>query len=106
MNCPRCGGGTYVVDSRTKEFGVYRRRECRVCGNRISTTETDSESFRRLMEKTIADLKGQFDEAIDNVNKQFCNSLNIKERIQNDEKAGIYRIGQDPANYRQVRGEK
>jgi transcriptional regulator NrdR family protein len=84
MNCPKCGSGTYVVDSRTKEFGVYRRRECRVCGNRISTTETDSESFRRLMEKTIADLKGQFDEAIDNVNKQFCNSLNIKERIQNE----------------------
>lgn len=69
MNCPRCGGGTYVVDSRTKEFGVYRRRECQVCGKRFTT----------------ADLKGQFDEAIDNVKEQFCKTLNIKERIQNDE---------------------
>ena len=85
MNCSKCGGGSHVVDSRTKEFGVYRRRKCQVCGNRFTTTETDSERFKQLMEKTIVELKGKFDEAIDNVKEQFCKTLNIKERIQDED---------------------
>ena len=85
MNCPKCGSGTYVVDSRTKEFSVYRRRECRVCGNRFTTAETDSERFKQLLEKTLVDLKGKLDEAMDNVKEQLCNGLKIKERIRNYE---------------------
>lgn len=40
MRCPRCGGDTRVVDSRSDYDSVWRRRECRICGHRFSTTES------------------------------------------------------------------
>ncbi len=45
MNCPHCdafcgNGEGMVIDSRHTEHGIYRRRNCRMCGRRWSTTET------------------------------------------------------------------
>jgi len=34
-----CGQRMQVVDSRTKDYGVRRRRRCRICGDRESTVE-------------------------------------------------------------------
>ena len=41
MNCPKCGGKTVVIDSRSKFDGLVtkRRRRCTVCGERYNTTE-------------------------------------------------------------------
>jgi transcriptional repressor NrdR len=40
MHCPFCeSSSTRVVDSRTSESGVRRRRECESCGNRFTTYE-------------------------------------------------------------------
>lgn len=43
MNCPFCrGSDSRVVDSRATDDGgaIRRRRECRSCGQRFTTTET------------------------------------------------------------------
>ncbi len=47
MNCPHCGGQTRVADSRHKEWGIKRKRECleKDCGKSFNTWEyisTDS----------------------------------------------------------------
>jgi transcriptional repressor NrdR len=40
MDCPYCAGETKVVDSRTPDVGqVRRRRLCKACGARFSTSE-------------------------------------------------------------------
>ena len=40
MRCPFCGNAaTKVIDSRTAEAGIRRRRRCEECGERFSTVE-------------------------------------------------------------------
>lgn len=42
MNCPKCDSeASGVVDSRTKEPGKWRRRECVSCGHRWNTYEVE-----------------------------------------------------------------
>lgn len=85
MNCPKCGSGTYVVDSRHKPSRIYRRRECRVCGNRFSTAEINEEQVRSLIDKSIAMLRQEMDTAINGIHGQMQDALGVKERVQEDE---------------------
>jgi hypothetical protein len=39
MKCAHCGAATDVADTRTRQYGVYRRRKCPNCGFRFSTLE-------------------------------------------------------------------
>ncbi len=40
MKCPFCGhASNKVIDSRTAEAGIRRRRRCEACGERFSTFE-------------------------------------------------------------------
>lgn len=48
MTCPHCGGETIVIDSRSQEDSVYRRRKCLVCEKRFSTTEIDIEMYQKI----------------------------------------------------------
>ena len=34
-----CGGTYRTVETRDREYGVYRRKKCDCCGKRISTRE-------------------------------------------------------------------
>ncbi len=43
--CPSCGNKTGIVESRHAEYGVRRRRECRVCKDRFTTVETEVGDF-------------------------------------------------------------
>jgi len=48
MKCPECGKSSRVVDSRSRYSEVTRRRECRKCGARWTTTETGNrDAFKR-----------------------------------------------------------
>lgn len=40
--CPKCGGKTKSIDSRTMEYmnAQYRKRECLECGCRFKTLES------------------------------------------------------------------
>lgn len=40
MKCASCQTDTLVRESRRREDGMYRRRECPACGARFSTMET------------------------------------------------------------------
>ncbi len=46
MNCPKCNGGTKVVDRR----GTRRRRECLVCQQRFTTLEVLPEDVVKKFE--------------------------------------------------------
>lgn len=55
MICPKCGSVNMsrVTNSRCKEDGVHRRRECVLCGCRYSTMEKVSSvrQYRKTKEK-------------------------------------------------------
>ena len=38
MKCA-CGGKTTVIDKRARRDGIWRRRKCSACGERITTIE-------------------------------------------------------------------
>lgn len=61
MKCPRCSVGTaWVIDSREKDKVVRRRRACKKCGYRFTTTEIQVERAKQLMvnaAKIISDVK-------------------------------------------------
>lgn len=40
MRCASCQAETSVLESRRRDDGMYRRRECPSCGARFSTMET------------------------------------------------------------------
>lgn len=51
MKC-RCGGDTFVVDSRNSEFNsIRRRRQCEVCDRRVTTYETVRKPTAQIYEK-------------------------------------------------------
>lgn len=54
MNCPKCGSGTKVIETRTAdENQIRRRRECLLCGSRFTTYEITQVTKARY-EKEIA----------------------------------------------------
>ncbi len=63
LRCPKCGDDqSYVVDSRSVDGGVRRRRECCACGNRYTTYESAQETAKRtlirdLTPKLIANIR-------------------------------------------------
>ena len=54
MNCPKCNGAVFVVDSRPTDGTIIRRRCCQECGNRFSTYEVSKEQYNLL--KKIRDV--------------------------------------------------
>lgn len=61
MKCPKCSIGTaWVVGGREKNGGVRRRRVCKKCGYRFTTTEIQIDQAKQLMEnaaRIIRDIK-------------------------------------------------
>ena len=45
MYCKECGGKTIVIDTRSFENEVYRKRKCIVCGRKFFTAETEDDGF-------------------------------------------------------------
>jgi len=45
MNCPKCGEDTIVTDTKAsvRQLFVWRRRKCKVCGDRFTTYEKPRE---------------------------------------------------------------
>jgi transcriptional regulator NrdR family protein len=85
MDCPKCGCGTYVVDSRQKPYRVYRRRECRVCGHRFSTSEMNEAHIRKLLDDFVDSFREKVETSIGDIKSEIYDSLGIKERMQDDE---------------------
>jgi transcriptional regulator NrdR family protein len=53
VNCPKCNSDdSSVIDSRERYGGraIRRRRECKACGERWSSTEAPDEVFRELLD--------------------------------------------------------
>ena len=47
MDCPVCCGRTAVLHTDSDGETVTRRRECKECGFRFNTTETDDDLYMR-----------------------------------------------------------
>lgn len=61
MKCPLCKVNTRVINSRTKEDVVARRRECPECLSRFTTSETiDQSSITEYLRKKINRERGFF----------------------------------------------
>ena len=57
MDCPVCGGRTYV-DSCTRDCeSVYRRRKCKECNHVFYTDESEVESANRTFHRLSAEKK-------------------------------------------------
>ena len=64
MDCPVCGGSTFVLHSRTDGETVTRRRECRECGFRFSTIETDADLYARTARQREEEITACVDKAL------------------------------------------
>lgn len=53
MTCPKCGGATFVKDSRPDEDTIRRRRECAECKYRFSTVEIDIDYYEKCLKGTV-----------------------------------------------------
>lgn len=49
MDCPKCGGGVRVKESRAFPDSVIRRRVCLACGHSFCTEERGTEGAGKLM---------------------------------------------------------
>ena len=45
MFCKECRGKTIVIDTRSFEDEVYRKRKCLVCGRKFFTAEIEDDRF-------------------------------------------------------------
>ena len=49
MKCPRCSVGTaWVMGSREKDGAVRRRRVCKKCGYRFTTSEISVDDLKNI----------------------------------------------------------
>lgn len=53
MDCPTCGAGTRISDSRKEGTSVVRRRRCTGCGTRFSTKEAVTRISRPASTMTV-----------------------------------------------------
>lgn len=54
MRCPTCRSHKgRVLDSRPREAGIYRRRECDKCGERFSTMEVDEVMLEKMKKLSL-----------------------------------------------------
>ena len=49
MTCPMCNGNTKVIDSRKSTDHTIRYRQCKKCGYKFRTLETDEEIYNRVV---------------------------------------------------------
>lgn len=49
MTCPMCGGDTKILETRSNEDSIKRRRKCLDCGYRFLTLEVDKDFYERLV---------------------------------------------------------
>ena len=50
MNCPKCGGATFVSNTVSDGAKVYRNRVCKLCKHSFYTTEEVSDCRFTLLE--------------------------------------------------------
>ena len=90
MNCPLCGGGTAVCDSRPEADSVNRRRRCLSCDYKFRTVEVDMDMLDagfRLSAKDTVDLTEvkesikQLKEAIKQLNEGFKHLNKFMEEV-------------------------
>ena len=54
MNCPKCGSDQcFVVDVRTQNGYIKRRRECMFCAERFNTAEIKEEEYKSYKEMKL-----------------------------------------------------
>ena len=54
MTCPVCNGKTKILETRSDEESINRRRQCLRCGYRFSTVEMDKDLYKRIAKKNEA----------------------------------------------------
>ena len=62
MECPNCGEKSKVVDSRKVELNVFRVRECKTCGLRFYTEETEIDTDEAKIYGSYKKVIKKFDE--------------------------------------------
>lgn len=79
MNCPKCGCGTFVKDSRHDEDQVRRRRECGECKYRFSTVEIDCDYYATLKPRNKSEVKKALREGYAELTKRLYRALEFGE---------------------------
>lgn len=53
MTCPICGGDTKILETRSNEDSIKRRRKCLECDYRFCTIEVDKDFYERLVKINV-----------------------------------------------------
>ena len=86
--CRSCGSeNTDVIDSRKRNGSIYRRRKCRVRGERWSTQEITEEDALILIElrKQIVNLSILFDKCEDAIKTMMKEENTENEQEENED---------------------
>lgn len=82
MNCPKCKSNqVFVIDSRNKEWTVFRRRECKECGYRYNTVEIEADLYEQFRSEEIQnDIKKVCTVLLDahELASKVCNAWGVK----------------------------
>lgn len=62
MTCPKCGGDTWVRDSKSDAESVHRQRVCKDCEHVFFTIETDAGSHLMFYEASSRYYRARYDE--------------------------------------------
>lgn len=63
--CTRCGAQSDVIDSRPRQLGFHRRRECPSCNRRWSTMEIAADEYKALV--IIASIDSRLEHIADGI---------------------------------------
>ena len=85
MTCPKCGGATFVKDSRTDEDQTRRRRECAECKHRFSTVEIDADYYSTMKPRNKYAFQLALLDGYTELTKRLYRALDFDERNSKDE---------------------
>jgi transcriptional regulator NrdR family protein len=73
MKCPKCDGGTKVVDRRENR----RRRECLLCKHRFSTLEVLPDAVAKKVEPVIENVRAEKPKAPPKIAPKRTNPITV-----------------------------
>lgn len=87
MECPKCGGGMVVYQSRATKYGRYRRFHCKECQHRFSVTDPEPGAKRLIDNAAVLAIRQSTDNHQELANQYGCS----RELIRQIRNGKIYR---------------
>ena len=87
MKCPECGNPTKTLETRKNQFYIRRRRDCVICGHRLTTYETaqsaESIHFLKELEELVQNAQSG-KESLTDITNSFVRYIRSRRKLEGD----------------------